>query len=380
MTKPACRIVVCANQAWNLVNFRSGLIAELQRQGCEVIAIAPPDPEMEARLAEMGCRFVPVGIDAMGLSPLRDLGTLLQLRRIIRREKPDAWLSWTIKPNVYGVLAARSCGVKAYPNVSGLGTAFIRTNLVTRVVKLLYRTAFKGASRVFFQNADDAALFTDARLVDPARVTFLPGSGIDPKHWRSPDGNRPKPRQFLMVARVVGDKGVREYVAAARAVRMRWPDTVCRLMGPIDVANRTAIGREEFAGWLAEGLIEHVEPSGDVRPQMIAADFVVLPSYREGLSRVLLEASAMGRPIVTTDVPGCRDVVRDGESGFLCKPADAESLTAAMARACETSDADWHRMAAEGRRRAIEEFSIERVNRIYLDTLRETGALPVANG
>jgi glycosyltransferase involved in cell wall biosynthesis len=176
-----------------------------------------------------------------------------------------------------------------------------------------------------------------------------------------------------MLARIVADKGVREYVAAARNIRARWPDARFILMGEIDAPNRTAIPPEEVRGWLAEGAIEHLDPVSDVRPHIAAADFIVLPSYREGLSRVLLEAAAMGRPIVTTDVTGCRDIVREGENGFLCEARSAESLTAALIRACEVGDARWQRMADAGRARILAEFSQDRVIALYLQALADAG-------
>lgn len=365
--------MVCANQAWNLVNFREGLIRALLAQGFRVLAVAPPDPGQEAKLAAMGCAFAPLAIDAKGLSPWRDLQTLIELRRLIRVHRPAAYLGWTIKPNVYGSLAAHWCGVPAFPNVSGLGTAFITNNLLTRLVKGLYRAGFALATRVFFQNQDDRDLFVNAGLVREEQVRLLPGSGIDTDHWATPPGGRPKGRAFLMIARVVADKGTREYAEAARQLRERFPQARFRLLGPIDVANRTAISADEVRGWVANGAIEYLEPRDDVRGAIVGADFVVLPSYREGLSRVLLEAAAMGRPIVTTDVPGCRDVVRDGENGYLCAARDADALAAALERALETDDQTWARMAAAGRARVIAEFSPDRVTEIYLSALAEAG-------
>ena len=376
MTSPPPTIAVAANLAWNLVNFRSGLIRALIADGFAVLAVAPPDAEMEARLAALGCSFAPAPIDAMGLSPLRDLATFAAFRRILRRHRPVAWLSWTIKPNVYGALAARWAGVPAFPNVSGLGTAFIREGLLTAVAERLYRAGFARAPAAFFQNADDRALFVERRLVRAEQARLLPGSGIDPEQWAPRDWVRPTRRRFLMLARVVADKGVREYAAAARIVRARWPDANFVLMGPLDVANRTALPAEEVRGWEAEGLIDYRPPEDDVRPAIAAADFVVLPSYREGLSRVMLEAAALGRPIVATDVPGCRDVVREGENGFLCAPQDVASLASALARAAETDDASWERMARAGRARVLAEFSLERVVALYRAALVEAGVRP----
>lgn len=368
-------IIVCANQAWNLVNFREGLIRALIAKGFDVLAVAPPDAVMEARLADMGCRFAAAPVDAAGLSPRRDLATFLAFRRIIAREKPLAWLSWTIKPNVYGSLAAGLAGVPAFPNVSGLGTAFIRRNLLTTLVKGLYRFGFSRAPVVFFQNTDDRDLFVGEGLVRAGQAGLLPGSGVDPQKWSPPPGGRPGPRRFLMIARMVADKGVREFAAAAKILHPKWPDARFTLMGPLDVANRTAISRSEVEAWQAEGLVDYRPASDDVRPAMAEADFIVLPSYREGLSRVLLEAAAMGRPIVTTDVTGCRDVVREGENGFLCEARDAGSLAAALDRAAQCSDAAWQRMADAGRARVIAEFSQERVTTIYLEALESAGVM-----
>ncbi len=366
-------IMVAANQAWNLVHFRGALIEALVAAGYRVMAVAPADPEMEQRLAALGCSFAAVPIDPAGLSPRRDLASLLAFYRLIRQHRPVAWLSWTIKPNVYGSWAAARCGVAALPNVSGLGTAFIRRNLLTRLVKLLYRTGLARAATVFFQNEDDRALFLAMRLVRPGQARLLPGSGIDAAHFAPQDDHRPPAGRFLLVARLLADKGVREYVAAARLLGPRWPQARFHLMGQVDVANRTAIGAGELASWVAAGVIDYSPPCNDIRPAMREADFIVLPSYREGLSRVLLEAAAMRRPIVTTDVPGCRDIVDDGINGYLCEARDGPALAQALERALKTDDATWQGMAQAGRARVLAQFSQDRVIALYRSALVEAG-------
>jgi glycosyltransferase involved in cell wall biosynthesis len=364
-------IVLCANQAWNLVNFRSGLIKALKTEGFRIVAVAPADAEMEARLTALGCKFVPVEIDAAGLSPLRDLRTAYQLYKIIREQQPAAWLSWTIKPNVYGSFVARLLGVPALPNISGLGTAFISRSPLTLIAKLLYRIGFARAQTVFFQNTEDRDHFLREGLVRPGQARVLPGSGIDTAFFSLNKSTRTARRHFLMISRLVADKGVREYAAAAAIVREKWPDARFRLIGPGAVANRTAIGEDELQGWIADGAIEYAGSIDDVRSAIEAADFVVLPSYREGLSRVLLEAGAMGRPAVTTDVPGCRDIVTDGINGYLCEARDAASLANALERAAATEDEAWQAMARAGRERVASEFSAERVNALYLAALAD---------
>ena len=375
MTTPDVRplVMVCANQAWNLVNFRAELISALVSAGCRVIAVAPSDPAMEARLAELGADFEPLQIDAKGLAPHRDLSTFLRIRALIKRLRPDVWLSWTIKPNIYGSLAAGSLSVPAIPNVSGLGTAFIRRNLLTHAVKFLYRFGFRKAPVVFFQNREDRDEFVNGAMAADWQARLLPGSGIDTRHFRPPPGGRPKRRRFLMLARVVADKGVREFVDAARQARLAWQDAEFILMGAIGAPNRTAIARAEVDGWVKEGVIQHLPPVGDVRPHIADADFIVLPSYREGLSRVLVEAGAMGRPAIATDVPGCRDIITDGVNGFLCQPRDAQALAAAFAKAAQTSDSAWASMAQAARDRVESEYSAERVIGLYLDAMRDAG-------
>jgi glycosyltransferase involved in cell wall biosynthesis len=367
-------IAVSANEAWNLVNFRAGLIKSLRDDGYRILAITPRDQAMEEQLAKLGCSFAPVTFDAMGISPLHDLKSFWELYRVLLHHRPGAWLSWTIKPNIYGTLAARLLGIAALPNVSGLGTAFIRRTLLTRLVKRLYRVSFSGAQTVFFQNQDDRDLFVGEGIVARSQARLVPGSGVDLERFTPPSPSRPARRQFLMISRLVADKGAREYASAARVLRNRWPDARFRLMGPVEVANRTAISVHELRQWQEEGVIEYLPATMDVRPAIASADFVVLPSYREGLSRVLLEAAAMGRPIVTTDTPGCRDVVTDGLNGFLCAPRDAAALSDALQRAAETDDEDWHRMARESRRRAEAEFSQETVIACYKEALRKAGA------
>jgi glycosyltransferase involved in cell wall biosynthesis len=201
-------------------------------------------------------------------------------------------------------------------------------------------------------------------MVSAAQARLLPGSGIDIEAWKPEGSGRPARRHFLMLARVVADKGVREFVEAARILRSRWPDARFRLVGFLDVANRTAIAPVEVKRWVAEGVIE--------------ADFVVLPSYREGLSRVLLEAAALGRPIVTTDVPGCRDIVEDGVNGYLCAPRSGPALAEALDRAAQTDDARWREMATAGRERVVRGYSQEQVIRAYLDALAKADIVPAA--
>jgi len=365
--------MVCANQAWNLAHFRAGLIRALVADGWRVLAVAPHHPVWSARLEQMGCECLDLPMDAAGAHPLVEAHCLWRLAMLMRRHRPAALLSWTIKPNIYGALAAQALGLAAFPNVSGLGTLFIREGWLTRLAVWFYRMALRRCPVVFFQNSDDRALFVARSMVSGTQARLLPGSGVDLDHFCPPDARRPARARFLMVARLLGDKGVREYVAAARRLRVRWPDARFILMGEAGVANRTAIAADEVEGWVAEGVIEWLQSVEDVRPAMVAADWIVLPSYREGLSRVLVEAAALGRPMITSNVPGCRDVVEEGANGFLAEARDAAALEAAMERAAVCDDAQWQKMAATSREIAQQRFGIGRVVAIYQTALSECG-------
>ncbi len=325
------RVLIAINAAWNVVNFRAGLVRALVADGHEVIAAVPDDGALAA-VEALGARVVVVPMTSASTSITGDLALLWRYVRLIRRERPDAYLGWTIKPNTYGALAARLAGVPRINNVSGLGTVFIRETWVTRVAEALYRLGLGGAATVFFHNSDDRDEFVARGLVAPECVEVLPGSGIDLAHYdpapwpRADDGTF----RFLLVARLIRDKGVHEFVEAARIVRASHPHARFGLLGFLDVDNATAISREELEGWVAEGVVEYCGAVEDVRPFLGNADCVVLPSYREGLSRVLLEAGAMARPAIATDVPGCRDVIVPGETGLLCAVRDSHSLATRM--------------------------------------------------
>ncbi|MDB5540760.1 MAG: glycosyltransferase [Devosia sp.] len=354
--KSAPRILICSNTAWSVYNFRRSLIVALIADGYEVVVVAPPD-EYAEKLPGLGCRYIPLPMDNRGTSPLRDLRLLLRFWQMLRRERPVAYLGYTIKPNVYGSLAAHSLGIPVINNIAGLGAAFIRASWLTEVAKLLYRLALGRSQRVFFQNREDRELFIAKRLVREAQAGLLPGSGVDLARF-SPAPPRPADGEirFLLVARMLWDKGVGEFVEAARRTRRAHPEARFQLLGFLDVPNPAAIERSVVEGWVAEGVVEYLGVTEDVRPHLAAADCVVLPSYREGLSRSLIEAAALGRPLIATDVPGCREVVDDGVNGFLVAPRDATPLAAALATFCSLTMAQRTRMGASSRQKAVSEF------------------------
>jgi len=361
-------ILITANTSWGLINFRGGLIRTLLADGHKVTALAPPD-ESTSRLQETGCRFIPLEMDNKGTSPLRDGALLLKMWRVFRKERPDVLLSYTIKNNIYGALAARLVGIPVLPNVTGLGTVFIKETWLTTLVKLLYRLGFARAPVVFFLNREDMSLFVQQKLVAPGQAALLPGEGVDLEHFkpvdRGPDGGP----VFLLVARMLWDKGVGIFVEAARRIRARHPDARFQLLGFLDVDNTTAVDRKTMDSWVAEGVVEYLGSSDDVRPFVAAADCIVLPSFREGLPRSLLEAVAMARPIIATDAPGCRDVVDDGRNGFLCQPRDVDSLADALERFIALPPEERRRLGLAGRARAERDFDEKIIIEAYRDKL-----------
>jgi glycosyltransferase involved in cell wall biosynthesis len=362
-----------ANVAWNIAHFRAPLVRALIADGHEVTVAAVDDGTLP-KLRAMGARTIALPMESRSLSVVHDLALFVRFVRLMRRERPDVFLGWTIKPNIYGSLAAALTGVPAIANISGLGTAFIRPGWLNWIARRLYQLGLARASTIFFQNGEDRALFLRKGMARPAQAVLLPGSGIDPAAFdpaaypREEDGLF----RFLLIARLIGDKGVAEYVAAAELVRRRHPRVRFQILGALDAPNRTAIPRARLEAWVADGVVDYLGVADDVRPHIARADCIVLPSYREGLPRVLLEAAAMARPAIATDVPGCRDVVADGRTGLLCRPRDAADLAAKMEAMLAMPDADRKALGREARAVVTDRFSEESVIGLYRQAISRT--------
>ncbi len=364
-------IVMTVNAAWNIVNFRMPLVNALLADGHKITVLAPADDSV-ARLREAGCGFVDLNMDKKGLNPLRDGGLLIRFRRHFKRLGPDLVLSFTIKNNVFGALAAKSLGLRFVPNVTGLGTAFLSGGLLLQLARTLYRLAFRKLPTVFFQNRDDRDLFLETGLVTDKQAELLPGSGIDLSAF-SP---APYPRtgdqtRFLLVARLIRDKGVMEFVEAARILRRDHPSLRFQLLGAIGFANRTSIDRALVEQWQDEGLVDYLGTVDDVRPLMADAHCIVLPSYREGAPRTLIEGAAMARPAIATDVPGCNSVVDDGETGLLCNVRDAADLADKVRTFAALDDSEKRAMGLAARAKIEREFSVDIVIAAYRSLIAE---------
>ena len=362
------RVIIAVNSAWNLLNFRAGLIRGLVAAGYEVVAVAPPDAYVP-QLAVLGCRFVSLAIDNQGKHPGRDFLLLWRFYVLLRRERPDVYLGYTVKPNVYGSLAAHILGIPVINNITGLGSVFIQNSWLTYLVRVLYRLALSRSAKVFFQNNDDRQIFILEGLVAQSITDRLPGSGIDlTKFTLAPLPGRSSIR-FLLIARMLWDKGVGEFVEAARLLKRRGINADFCLLGFLEVQNPAAISRKQMDDWVEEGVVRYLGVSNDVRSEIYLADCVVLPSYREGTPRTLLEAAAMGRPIVTTDSVGCREVVDDGVNGYLCRLKDAIDLAEKMNMIVSLSSEAREVMGLRGRKKVESEFDERTVINKYLEAI-----------
>jgi len=367
------RVLVLGGFADSLINFRGELLREFRRCGCEVIACAPnASAEVRQALGRMGVEYRHVPLSRAGLDPRQDIASVRQLRRLFGELKPDLFLGYTIKPVIYGSLAAAHAGVPGiYSMITGLGSTFsgsgVKGGLIRRLVVFLYRRALRHNAKVFFQNPDDVALFSRLGILKSGdHAVQIPGSGVDVHEFQP--APFPQEVSFLLTARLLRQKGVAEYAEAARLIRQRHPHVRFRLAGWLD-ENPNSISADELQVWVDEGTIEYLGRLDDVRPALADSSVFVLPSYyREGIPRTLLEALAMGRPLITTDSPGCRLTVNDGENGYLVPARDAHALAEVIERFIEKPEMV-AKMGAAARRLAEEYFDVRIVNRIILKTM-----------
>lgn len=328
------KIAILAGFAKSLINFRGQLLATLVNEGHTVIACAPGfDEATEHCLHEMGVLCQEIQLERTGMNLLKDLQTLFFLKNLLRKLKPDIMLCYTIKPVIYGSMAARLAGVSScYSIITGLGYTFgnklIKQRLLNLVVRGLYKIGLANNQKVFFQNPDDLHLFRSLRLVHSGQAILINGSGVDLNYFEKAPSVKNR-LIFLLIARLIKEKGIIDYVEAANLIKKIYPSPVFRLAGPSDT-KPTAISQALIHEWQQEGVIEYLGVLNDVRPAIAEASVYVLPSYREGTPRSVLEAMAMGRPIITTDAPGCRETVIHGYNGYLVPVNDVKQLADTM--------------------------------------------------
>ncbi|OGT09871.1 MAG: hypothetical protein A2X77_04700 [Gammaproteobacteria bacterium GWE2_42_36] len=365
------KVAIIASFLPSVLNFRRELVLELSRHG-QVKIFAPDECESVTRaILALGVEYECIPIKNSGWNPFSDLQLMYRLSSQIKRFKPDCVLSYTIKPVIWGSIAAKRTDVKnIYSMITGLGYSFTEINTWSRklihwIVKKLYRNALRSNSKVFFQNPDDQALFIRENLVDKEKTLLINGSGVNLERFSIVP--LPQEKVFLFIGRLLRDKGLYEYVNAARQIKKAHVCARFLIVGGLD-ANPSSIKKIELDRWLDEGVIEYKGKLNDVRPVIAESAIYVLPSYREGTPRSVLEAMSMGRPVITTDVPGCRETVIDGLNGFLVPVKNVDKLAEAMERFILHPDLVF-RMGKESRRIAEEKFDVHKVNHVILKTM-----------
>lgn len=361
-----------AGNARSLVANRGDLIAELKLAGVKVSAAVPSEDFLES-VYRLGVDVHKFELGRSRMNPLKDISCVVRLWRLMHRIRPDVTFLYTIKPVVWGSLSARLARVpRVYSMITGLGYAYTaesrRTRLLRSLVTQLYRIGVYCSDRVFFQNPDDFHEFESLGIVrDRSKVVRINGSGVDIERFSSqplPEG----PPIFLFIGRLLTEKGVAEFVEAAQVVHERWPEARFVAVGPHDPSLPHAVDAEHLDAWRTAGVVEFVGGVADVRPWLAACSVFVLPSYREGTPRSVLEAMSVGRPVITSDAPGCRETVTDGENGFLVPPRQSVPLAAAMARFLEDPTLV-PRMAAASRQLAEEKYDVRKVNHVILQAM-----------
>lgn len=368
------RIGFVSNSAWSIYNFRLDVIRWLLQQGHEVIVMAADDA-FSKLLTDEGCRFVPIRFNNRTESPLNDYLFYLHLQQLYKLHSPGLLFHYVIKPNIYGSLAAAAQGIPSVAVITGLGYAFARHNWLYRLIKLLYRRALKRTSEVWFLNNDDAKVFINEKMVNIEKVKVLPGEGVNPAFF-SPDFNGEKKEnsrfRFLMSTRLLKSKGIGIYADAARILKKKNYDLDFEIIGFFEERHPDSISQEDLDSWEKEGLIQYSGFAHDVRPFLLRADCFVFPSfYNEGVPRGLMEAACMELPIITSLNRGCKEVVLNNSTGYVCNMNDPFDLADKMERMINLSADERTRMGKSGRMLVMKKFHVEKIIREYEQTIRK---------
>ncbi len=373
MDKPKTVILV-ANAAFTIINFRKELIAQFLQSGYQVIVVCPSacalleEQDVSSHFERLGATHLSIPLTRSGINPFSEIKLFVSLLRIIRRIKPDVVLNYTIKPTIYGSIAAAfSPKTRIFSTITGLGYLFtsksLKSKLLGLVVKMQYYFALKMNTLVFFQNNDDLQLFTEMGLLRRVATKIVNGSGVDLTAYK-PSTEQKRNNSFIMVGRILKDKGIDEYIAAARLVKKNHPEALFQVLGPLD-NNPAAYGMVDIESWQKEGCIEYIPPQKDVRPYLAKSQVFVLPSYREGTPRSTLEAMAMGMPVITTDAPGCKETIIDTVNGYQVPTRDHVGLAAAMEKFIVDGSLSV-KMGEESLKMARNKFDVHKVNESIL--------------
>lgn len=363
------KLLFSGNTAWSMYNFRKHILSDCINKGHEVYVIAPSDSIYDKLIEKIGCKFIHIEIERKGTNPLRDFFLYLTYIRFIKEIKPDGCFFYTIKPNIYGGMAASYLNIPFIPITTGLGYIFTTDSIVNKIAKYLYKVAFKKAKQVWFLNQDDKSSFIENKIISQEKVKILKGEGIDLSNFEVKE-NISNDLTFLLLARMLWDKGVGIYVDAAAEIKKIYPNVKFQLLGAIDKENPMGISKSQIIEWHNKGYIEYLGKTDDVRPYIYNSDCIVLPSYyREGIPFCLMEGAAAGKPLITTNNTGCREVVENNYNGFLCKTKDVNSLIEVIKKMIELPPSERIQMGLNGRKKIESEFNIELIKAEYIQAI-----------
>ncbi|MCA2015719.1 glycosyltransferase family 4 protein [Vibrio tritonius] len=366
-------IAITANTSWYVYNFRKNTILALLENNYKVVIISPFD-EYAEKLTDLGVKHIHINIDSNGMNPIKDILTFMSFLRIFKKEKVNLILNFTPKNNIYSTLAGKINKVKVINNIAGLGRVFIDNSILTKLVKVLYKLSQKHADFIFFQNNEDMEVFVKNNLVKKDYFEVIPGSGVDLKRFKYSHKNEKNNGKikFLLMSRLLWDKGIKQYVEAAKECKLRYGDQVdFYLMGFIK-DNKNYVDINQISAWENDGYIKYLGSSDNVEKIISDKDCMVLPSfYREGVPKSLLEAGAMGKPIITTNNVGCREVVDDEQNGYLCEPKSTESLTNAIIKFIELCDEKKLIMGINSRKKIEQSFDEKIILQKYMSKIED---------
>lgn len=374
------KIAIVANSTWNIFNFRMNILRALEAEGHDIIVIAPVDKYIFYLNECNNVRHISLkSLSRKSLNPIKDTLLFFEFYRVLRFEKPDLVLNYTVKPNIYANMAARFLDIPSICVVTGLGYAYIKGGWLESLTSLLYKISFRSAKKVVFENTDDRLLFSRKKIADPAQCISIKGCGINTGFFK-PIMPQNKPENkiiFSFIGRFLYDKGVKEFVEAAKIIRSKHPHTEFRLIGEIDPDNPATVLEDDLLQWVNEKVVEDRGPSSDVREEIRNSDCIIFPSYREAIARVLQEAMAMEKPVITTDVAGCREAVDHGENGFLVPVKNSAALAECIDRFLTLSVQERELMGRKGRQKVESEFDENIISDFFVGLINEL--LPIKN-
>ncbi len=352
------RIAIVANTTWNIHNFRTNVIEKLQEEDYEVFVIAPIDKYIQYKKKFPEVTHISLNkLNRDSVNPWKDIQLMLELNDIYKKIKPDLVLHYTVKPNIFGGIAARLNNIPSIAVVTGLGYAFIHNGYIKKVTKLLYRLTSKFHKKIIFENIDDRLLFVQEKLIKPEQGISIKGCGVNSTFFSPfPNGVEKEKTTFTFIGRLIYDKGVNEFINAAKIIREEYDNVNFWLVGEIDKRNPAAVRNEDLMTWVKEKVVTYHGSTDDVRKYIAASDCIVLPSYREAIARSITEGMSMEKPVIATNTPGCREAIEHGKNGYLVSPKDAVDLANAMEKYIHLSSHERHQMGEYGRKKVLREF------------------------